>query len=192
MDCQQALIRLADLSAESLEAPAAQTLMRHLAECPECEKEWQAFQDTLFRISAAPQPLPSPEQSRRIWAVCLEEISRDVEARRLGEQRQQGASGFFSFAPRWSWAALGGAAVVFGAVWFLAPQAATVAPAQPVQLADFELPPSTMTPLVRHHSTFAFDAFNDHTATSLLSIGATPATNAIMVSDTSDTVKSPR
>lgn len=175
MDCRQALTELADLSAESLAAPAAQDLMRHLADCPQCDEEWKAFQLTLFRLSAAPQTLPSSEQSRRIWAACLEEVSRDVEAKR---ESRHGAreTGFFKFAPRWSWAMLGGAAAVMGGVWLLAPHAETsdVIPlARTANLQSFQNPPALMSPLVTHHTAFAFDAFNDHSGTSLISYGAT-------------------
>ena len=173
------------MSAESLEAPAAQELVRHLEQCPDCEQEWQAFQAVMFRISTAAQPLPSAEQSRRIWAACLEEISKDVEAKRISAGGESRASGFFSIAPRWSWALLGGAAAVFGAVWALAPHdtpASTFYPST-AQFAGFQNPPSLMSPLVNHHAAFAFDAFNDHTGTSLVSMGSTASASAIAVSN---------
>jgi hypothetical protein len=171
MDCRQALSRLADYSADGLDTPDAQELMRHLAHCPECDVEWKAFQQTLFRLSAAAQPLPSAEQSRRIWAACLEEVSRSVEHRREAQRQKPG---FFSLAPRWSWAMLGGAAAVFASVWFLAPRAENVTTApRTAELVTLQTPPSLMAPLVTHHAAFAFDAFNDHTATSLISYGAT-------------------
>ena len=173
MDCRQALIELADLSAENLAAPAAQDLMRHLSECPECDEEWKAFQQTLFRLSAAPQTLPSAEQSRRIWAACLEEVSRDIEVKREKQQGSARASGFFNLAPRWNWAMLGGAAAVMAGVWLLAPRAEVARTTTSVQMARFQNPPTLMSPLVTHHAAFAFDALNDHSATSLVSYRAT-------------------
>lgn len=185
MDCRQALTSLADMSAESLEAPRAQELMRHLEQCPECEEEWETFQSVMFRLSTASQPLPSPEQSRRIWAACLEEVSRDVEAKRQAALGHSGSPGFFNIAPRWSWALLGGAAAVFGAVWALAPSASisNTTPV-PTQFASLQTPPSLMSALVNHHAAFAFDAFNDHTGTSLVSMGSTadPQVRAVAIS----------
>jgi anti-sigma factor RsiW len=171
MDCRQALTELSDLSADGLSSSHAQELMQHLSACPECETEWQAFQTTLFRLSSAPQALPSQEQSRQIWAACLEEISRDVE-------RKRAPKGLFGLAPRWSWAALAGAAAVFGGVLLLAPQAetATNSPA-PTRIVRFENPPEPMTALVNHHAGMSFDAFNDHVGSTLVSYRATAPAN---------------
>ena len=174
MDCRQALSQLADHSATALSPAQTQTLVEHLQKCPECENEWKAFEKTLFRLSTSPQALPSDEQSRRIWAACLEEISQGVERRR-------NPSFLSRFAPNWSWAALGGAAAVFGAVYFLTPQTATTSVSSPsvstsaprAQFARFQTPPEPMTALVDHHAAMSFDAFNDHTASTLVSYRST-------------------
>ncbi|HEX8550983.1 MAG TPA: hypothetical protein VF681_05445 [Abditibacteriaceae bacterium] len=168
MDCRQALTELSDLSADALSSSRAQDLMQHLRDCPPCETEWQAFQTTLLRLSSAPQALPTQEQSRRIWAACLEEISRDVE-------RKRAPQGLFGFAPRWSWAALAGAAAVFGGVLLMAPHAetATQGNAPSTRIVRFENPPESMTALVNHHAGMSFDAFNDHVGSTLVSYRAT-------------------
>lgn len=169
MDCRQALTQLADHSATALSEAQTQVLIEHLRTCPECDEEWKAFQGTLIHLSAGPQALPTAEQSRRIWAACLEQISQDTERKRVASK--------FRFAPNWSWAALGGAAAIFGGVWLLAPRAATTG-RPPTALAStqfdhYEAPPEPMTALVDHHAAMSFDAFNDHTGSTLISYRST-------------------
>ena len=90
----------------------------------------------------------------------------------------------FGNQPTWGWAALGGAAVVFGAVWFGTPtQTAPGASTQiarttlPTQQVRFDRPPVNATPFINHHTAMGFDPFNDHVGTTMVSHGSTSASS---------------
>ena len=175
MDCRQAQSRLADLSAEHLSSSSATELRAHLVQCPQCDQEWQVFQETLLILSVSTQPLPSQQQSRVMWDVCLQKVAEQVEQQRA---ERPALWGWARRQPRWGWAAVGSAIAVFGGVWWLAPHEET-APAQfaaspdIVQRISFERPPANASPLINHHVAMAFDPFTDHVGSTLISYSAT-------------------
>lgn len=188
MDCQKAKSLLAALSADDLTANDVSTLEAHFALCPECEHEWFVFQNTLFVVSTAPQPLPTPGQSQVMWQACSQQIHLRIEERRLASRRP----GLFSWAarqPRLGWVALGGAFAVLGGVWLFGPSEAPSTSAS-LSMASLETlnssgaddlgpliamsrPPRNAASLVNHHAAMAFDPFTDHVGSSLISYAAT-------------------
>jgi hypothetical protein len=172
MDCREALAQLGDLSVQGIPPRLANEIMSHLQECPECEDEWVAFQETLFIASTTAQPLPTPEQTQQIWNACLEKIIAENERERT--KARNPFLGWFDFQPRLGWAALGGAVAVFGGVWLLAPQADVPQDSSAVpQFVRFENPPESMAALVNNHTAMAVDPFNDHVGSTLVSYSAT-------------------
>ncbi|MBV9864969.1 MAG: hypothetical protein JO316_06440 [Abitibacteriaceae bacterium] len=198
MDCRQIESLLAKLSADDLPASKASAIWEHLTKCPECEQEWRLFQTTLTLLSSGPQPLITVEQSQVIWRNCSEKIHDKIEKERLAAQQPA----FFSWMrsqPRWGWAALGGAMLVLGGVWWLTPQdaqetlndqlnshMAQVFPGQPNDLPaaaplaslgqpspgpliTFQRPPANASAMVNNHTIMAFDPFVDHVGTAIVS-----------------------
>jgi hypothetical protein len=178
MDCRQALAQLGDLSAEGLPVRSAQEIIAHMEQCPECEKEWELFRKTLFLASTTTQPLLTAQQSQQIWGVCLQKIIEKTEAERTTVRSP--FLGWFTGQPRLGWAALGGAIAVFGSVWAFTPHGS--APRTPTTIAQFdtstnfvrfENPPRNTAALVNNHAAMAFDPFNDHVGSTLVSYSAT-------------------
>lgn len=202
MDCRQIESLLAKLSADDLPASKASAIWEHLTECPECEQEWRLFQTTLTVLSSGAQPLITVEQSELIWRKCSEKIHDKIEKERLAAQQPA----FFNWMrsqPRWGWAALGGAMLVLGGVWWATPQdtqdnfndqlnthMAQVFPSQPNDMPSaaplaslgqpvtspliaFQRPPATASAMVNNHTMMAFDPFVDHVGTAVVSHEAT-------------------
>jgi hypothetical protein len=219
MDCPSALSRLADLSADSMAGPEAADLLQHLQQCVGCQREWEAFQFTLLMVSTTPQPIVTTEQSRQMWRACQEKLltqpsgfpRRHAAERQLElpqytripatDARRPWLWNWAAMQPRWGWAALGGAFVVLGGVWWFTPPAApglavasaptinaTLAanPLPPVSLDNggpgtlvtFERPPTMTSPLITHHSAMAIDPFTDHVGSTLVSYSATAPEDA--------------
>lgn len=102
-------------------------------------------------------------------------------------------AGLWSWAalqPRWGWAAVGGALVVLGSVWWFTPEPAAPTPPKGVlvlrslpapgqesaetgRLVSFEPPPPLASPLINHHAAMSFDPFTDHVGSTLVSYSAT-------------------
>jgi len=193
MDCQRAKSGLALLSVENVfdengsvkngssdtREPALREIEEHLALCPPCRQEWQVFQQTLFVLSTTSQHLPSAECSRAMWEACSRGIYDKIETQRIATQSSGAISwslgSWMKSQPAWGWVTLGGAVAVFGAVWFMAPQNdVTVQPNTTYALvADGDRPPQVASPFINHHSAMAFDAFNDHVGSTLVSYSAT-------------------
>jgi hypothetical protein len=181
MDCREAKTSLADLSAEQLTPDMQKQIEAHFADCPPCLEEWRLFQATLFTVSQTTQPMPSSQQSREMWLACEKSWMERVERERHGSSAWNSFSRWIGVQPAWGWASLGGALAVLGGVWIMtgAPEANPVAPAAPdtFQMIRFEQPPSSASPLLNHHSVMAFDPFEDHVATTLVSY-SDPSSNA--------------
>lgn len=179
MDCRKAQDHFALWSIEESDLECCEELKQHLNQCPPCAQEWKQFRQTLFAVSTTTQTLPDSHCSHAMWNTCLQQIMNKTEQERLTENACGGFwQQWFGSQPTWGWAALGGAAVVFGAVWFGAPaqnppstqlNTATL----PSPYARFERPPLDSTPFINHHTAMAFDPFNDHVGTTMVSHGST-------------------
>ena len=193
MNCHDCQAQLAELSVETLDSKSALAMRRHFDECGHCLQEWAFFERTLFLVSSLDQPLPSPLASEQMWHRCSEHIFQKVEAERQGRQQPEYSQaaetsswkGWVLNQPRWSWASLAGAIVVFGAVWFLAPQDNLNGndnfppEGQLVALPNKALqnPPAMAAGLVNHHSAMTIDPFTDYVGNTMVSYSATtPAT----------------
>jgi hypothetical protein len=206
MNCSECQAQLAELSAEALASEQSLAMRAHFEECAHCYGEWAIFERTLFLISSVEQPLPSPLASEQMWHRCAEHIFQKVEAERLNPRREysrqeevlrdsgaaesRGWRGWLARQPRWSWASLAGAFVVFGAVWFLAPGDATsadggregLAPESelvmlptPVPSQALSTPPTGAAALVNHHTGMTVDPFTDYVGNTMVSYSATAA-----------------
>ena len=200
MNCNRVQSQLAALSAAELPSAECAALEAHCAACPVCRREWEALQSTLLLLSTLSQPLPSKDVSTQIWGVCSEQWYVRVEERRTAPASFWDST--LSWArtqPRWGWAALGGAIVIFGSVLMMSPLgddgAATMAEApadggpvlvlgQPQNAQNnadvtrvrvhFSPPPATAAAAVNYNSQMSFDPFVDHVGSSLVSSSATP------------------
>jgi hypothetical protein len=183
MDCRKAQDHFAQWSIEESDLECCEELKQHLQQCPPCAREWERFRQTLFAVSTTTQNLPDIRCSHAMWNACLQQITEKTERERL-----RGAAPEVSFwrqlfgsQPKWGWAALGGAAVVFGAVWFGAPAqnapdnsvASTRIVGAPSPFVRFDRPPADATPFINHHTAMGFDPFNDHVGTTMVSDGST-------------------
>jgi hypothetical protein len=205
MDCRKAQSHFALWSIEESDLECCEELKQHLQQCPPCAREWNQFRQTLFVVSTATQTLPDSHCSHAMWGACLQQIMNKTEQERLAGKTAPGrdtrltdgviaesagasnTSGisfwqrWFGNQPTWGWAALGGAAIVFGAVWFGAGapnQNVSTQPAQtplPTSYVRFERPPVGASPFINHHTAMGFDPFNDHVGTTMVSNGATDA-----------------
>jgi len=185
MDCQSAksglaLLSIEDVSSSDIREPAVREIEEHLAKCPPCQNEWHVFQQTLLVLSTTPQKLPSAECSRAMWEACSRSIFDKVEAQRVPANVSSASwslGTWFKSQPVWGWVTLSGAVAVFGAVWFLTPQ--SDAPVSPNSNATYTFvasgnrPSEVASPFVNHHSAMAFDPFNDHVGSTLVSYSAT-------------------
>jgi hypothetical protein len=184
MNCRECLERFSSLSADHVSASHALSIREHLAACPQCQQEWQVFERTLFLLSTSSQPLPTAPASEAMWHHCSEYIFQKTEAERGNRRAPQLSPGLKNWAarqPGWSWATLGGALVILGAAWLLAPHdEALTAPvndlgreAQIGTLVTFERPSAATSGLVDHHSAMAADPFADSVGSTLVSYSAT-------------------
>ena len=201
MTCRECLEKFSSLSADEVPASMALSIREHLAACPECEQEWQVFEYTLFILSSSTQPLPAPNTSEVMWQRCSEHIFHKVEASRLSadpnpNSLKSGAArtGFWGWVtrqPGWSWATLGSAAAILGAVWWFAPHEEPLPPQgngavpqlvnrsnDPGTLVSFRRPPEAASGLVNHHSAMAADPFTDSVGSTLVSYSATTPSTA--------------
>lgn len=187
MNCCDCHDRLADLSADILDARQAQAVQLHLEQCGPCAHDWVVFERTLFLVSTTSQELPSPLATEQMWHRCMEHIFEKVEAERLQETPAEYANvggwrGWLARQPRWSWAGLAGAFALFGAVWFLAPQDEVMNPNDGFppegQLVVLQNPPAMAAGLINHHAATTVDPFNDYAGKTLVSYSVSPSAGA--------------
>jgi hypothetical protein len=162
---------------------AARAVFAHIDQCPECRQEWIMVQNTLLVLSTATQPLPSADLSEKMWRECSERVHQRIEENRLGAN-QPPFLAWLKSQPRWGWAALGTAIVVFGGAWVLAPQDGPSSPEvrtaqtvafdgnDPGTLVNFREPSREMETVVNHHSAMATDPFADRVGSTLVSLSA--------------------
>jgi hypothetical protein len=179
MDSRQAQSLLPDYTAGCLCEADEAAVRKWIEECPDCQKEWHAIQTTLLVVSTSTQPLPSAEESLRMWQCCADKIFEKREAERLARQNPSLWS-WIQMQPRWGWAALGGAVAILGSVWLMAPTATTNDGAPVITTADaagelrmFRQAPPAASGMVNHHAGTAMDPFTDHVGTTLVSASAT-------------------
>jgi hypothetical protein len=184
MTCRECLANLSELSADNLAASTIQTIQSHLEACPQCQREWSVFSQTLFVASTISQPLPAPEASQAMWEGCCDHIFNKIESRRAAT----GLHGWVVRQPRWGWVSLGGALAILGATWFLAPhdeaidaitdnvntQFATNQAGinDPGRLITFKRPPQGASSLVTHHSAMSADPLPDNVGSTMVSYSA--------------------
>lgn len=185
MNCCDCRDQLADLSADILDAERTLKVQLHLEQCAHCTSEWVIFERTLFLVSSTQQALPSPLATEQMWHRCTEHIFEKVEAQRLTDASTAysggaGWRGWLAHQPRWSWAGFVGACVLFGAVWFMAPNNVP-APGNDAfppegQLVALQNPPAIAAGLINHHTAMTVDPFNDYAGKTLVSYSVTPPT----------------
>ena len=104
----------------------------HLANCPDCQREFSALSQTLAALDALPNPAPSPKLRRDFYAM-LEEEKHSAASAIATERAQARRHAVW----RWVFAPLGACALL--AAGFLAGTRYGVAPApQPNQVASTE------------------------------------------------------
>lgn len=130
MNCATVQSKICELSVDSLSARDAGNLLAHFAACPSCQACWEEFQQTMFVLSTATQPIPAKTQSQQIWSHCMQRITEsEINSRyssparaalrnSINETAENNVWGWIGGQPRWSWIALGGAMAVLAATWF--------------------------------------------------------------------------
>jgi hypothetical protein len=86
MNCQRARESFADLLDSRTPASAHQETRTHLAECPDCQREFAALSQTLNALDTMPVPQPSPRLRRNFYAM-LEEEKHSAESVRVAVER---------------------------------------------------------------------------------------------------------
>lgn len=157
MNCASVQSKICELSVDSLSARDASNMLAHFATCPACQDCWEEYQQTMFVLSTATQPIPARTQSQEMWSHCLQRIteteinSRYSSPARAALRNSVNATagnnllGWIGGQPRWSWIALGGAMAVLAATWF----------------ASVPVPNNTNTPPITSAQLFAPSHFNN-------------------------------
>src|SRR4051812_8887952 len=117
----------------------------HLANCPDCQREFAALSQTLAALDAMPTPTPSPRLRKNFYAM-LEEEKHSAASVRAVARREHRVSLF-----RWILAPAGLCAVLlagFLAGTRYAAPAAVAEPANTKQMADLQKEVSDLKKLV--------------------------------------------
>jgi hypothetical protein len=137
MNCEKVRLKISELSADNLSTRDAGRMLEHFASCSSCQQCWEEYQQLMFVLSSATQPIPGATQSQQMWTHCRQRIteseidSRYTTAARAAIKKslhESSGNSLFSWVtaqPRWSWVALGGAMAALAGAWF----ATTPAPA---------------------------------------------------------------
>jgi len=80
MNCQRVQESFIDYQDGSLSAAEAAQLRAHLANCPDCQREWSALQEITRKLDTLPAaPEPSPRLREQFYAM-LDTYQRDADA----------------------------------------------------------------------------------------------------------------
>lgn len=128
MNCHSAREIFSELLDSRTPASAHTAARAHLAECPDCQREFAALSQTLNALDTMPVPQPSPRLRRNFYAM-LEEEKHSAESVRVAVERPVRAR----HASLWRWVVspLAGAALLL--LGFVAGQrSAPINPVTPV------------------------------------------------------------
>jgi hypothetical protein len=148
MNCQSAREAFPDLLDSRSSATAARTDARtHLANCPDCQREFAALNQTLVTLDAMPAPSPSSRLRKNFYAMLEEEKNSAVSVRTSARREHRATLWRWILAP-----ALGCALLFAGFVagTRVAPPAAAMAPDDTTkrELAQIKREMEKMTQLV--------------------------------------------
>jgi hypothetical protein len=142
MNCERARESFAELldprtrldGGSGEEAAAINAARAHLANCPDCQREFSALSQTLAALDALPTPPASPQLRRNFYAMLEEEKHSAASVRAAAEAGQRRRR-----ARWWRWVAIPVGACAVAAAGFIAGTRYHAAPApQPVAVADGE------------------------------------------------------
>jgi hypothetical protein len=163
MNCATVQSKICELSVDSLSARDASNMLAHFAACPSCQECWEEYQQTMFVLSTATQPIPAKTQTQQMWSHCQQRITEsEIDTRYSSPARaalrnsinataENNLLGWIGGQPRWSWIALGGAMAILAATWFAtipaqnngsAPTITTAQLFAPSHLNTVDYPPS--------------------------------------------------
>lgn len=92
MNCQRAREFFADLLDPRASATASADLAAakaHLANCPDCQREFAALSQTLLALDQLPTPAPSVQLRRNFYAMLEEEKHSAASVRAVAEREQR-------------------------------------------------------------------------------------------------------
>ncbi len=94
MNCTRAREIFPELLDERAATPAAAEARAHLADCPDCQREFASLSQTLSALDAMPVQKPTPRLRANFYAMLEEEkhSAASVQATALRERRAQRAS----------------------------------------------------------------------------------------------------
>ncbi|MEO6908364.1 MAG: hypothetical protein ABI210_10790 [Abditibacteriaceae bacterium] len=130
MNCTTIQSKICELSVDSLSARDASNMLEHFAACASCQDCWEEYQQTMFVLSTATQPIPAKIQSQQMWSHCQQRITEsEIDSRysspahaalrnSINETAGNNLWGWIGGQPRWSWIALGGAMTILAGAWF--------------------------------------------------------------------------
>jgi hypothetical protein len=79
MNCQRVQDNFIDYQDGSLPADESAALRAHLANCPNCQREWAALQEMTSKLDTLPEAEPSPRLRENFYAM-LENAQREADA----------------------------------------------------------------------------------------------------------------
>jgi hypothetical protein len=131
MNCEKVRSKISALSADSLSAREASTMLAHFAACSSCQECWEEYQQMMFVLSSATQPIPGAVRSQQMWDHCKQRITETEIASRytsparrealrnaLSENNGHSLWSWFGVQPRWGWVALGGVMAALAGTWY--------------------------------------------------------------------------
>lgn len=89
MNCTQAQERFAELLDHRAEAAASGDVRAHLANCPDCQREFASLQRTLSALDAMPDPKPTPRLRANFYAMLEEEKHSAASVRHVERRRRR-------------------------------------------------------------------------------------------------------
>jgi hypothetical protein len=132
MNCQVARETFPELLDPRTPATAHLEARAHLANCPDCQRDFAGLAQTLTALDTLPEPQPSPRLRQQFYARLEEEKHSAATARAAVEREQRRRSVL-----RWIFAPLSGAALL-AAGFSIGMRFAPATPVQTVTVADAE------------------------------------------------------
>jgi hypothetical protein len=88
MNCTEARERLAEVALGHAIGPAERQIRAHVAECPECQRDYASLRLTLDALDSSPTPRPSPRLRESIYAA----IEAEARAQRSAQAVTRGSA----------------------------------------------------------------------------------------------------